>query len=71
MKYLTKLRKKIKLMDAFGQSISLNFGNKGRRLNTILGGIVSILIYMIVLIYLGFRLYVLIYRTNSNISSVR
>ena len=31
-------------MDLFGKSLNLNFGKKGEKLNTILGGIVSILI---------------------------
>ena len=45
--------------DIFGYPISLNFDEKGYYYNTSIGGILSIIFYLIILTFTGSRLYIL------------
>jgi hypothetical protein len=49
----------INTMDIFGREVNLNFDQKGEYHTTIIGGIFSILLSFIILIYGGMRLNVL------------
>jgi hypothetical protein len=66
MKYIMKA----KSIDIFGQKVNFNFGKIGETFNTPYGIIISILIFLLVGMYSGFRSYVLILRSESNVSSV-
>ena len=60
----------IKSYDMFGYPVNLNFNKKGPIHNTLLGGIFSILINSLMLLYWFFRLDVLIHSSgNTNTST--
>jgi hypothetical protein len=49
----------IKTMDMFGREVNLNFDKKGEYHKTVIGGIFSMLLSIIIIIYGGMRLNVL------------
>ena len=65
-----KLLLKAKSLDMFGQQVNLNFDKKGDTYNSPQGIIVSLLIFIIVGLYSGFRSNVLILKSESSVSSV-
>ena len=44
----------IKGQDLFGYTVDLNFNKKGHRHNTIIGGIVSIMVKIVMVFYIAF-----------------
>lgn len=56
----------LKGCDAFGHAVQLNFNRQGTSVNTVVGGLVSLLIYALIGAYFGFRANVMIqYDDNS------
>ncbi len=62
----------IKKADMFGWEVNLNFDQKGEYHNTILGGLFSILLNILILIYGGMRLNVMFNNlADTNISMLQ
>ena len=59
----------LKNLDVFGHKIDLKFNSKGTHHKTIIGGIVSILINMILLAYTQQLIFQVINRTNDTIKT--
>ena len=56
------IKNRIKKADLFGKTISLNFGDDIKTHNTVTGGLISIIFYMIILAFIGYRISVMIQR---------
>ena len=67
---LKNLRRKIRYVDFFGKPIMLNFNKKGENYQTIIGGIISILIMCTVFAYSVTKIIVLINKNGSSSSSI-
>ena len=57
-------------LDIFGMPISLNLGKNVKKFNTPHGIITSILVFLLVGMYSGYRSYVLFQKSETNVSSV-
>ena len=51
---MIKLLKRIREIDRYGFPISLNFDEKGPSHNTLFGGILTLIFYMYIIIYISF-----------------
>ena len=51
MMCLKIMRKKVKSIDIFGKPIMLNYNKKGQYFNTVLGGILSIILNLSIIAY--------------------
>ena len=60
----------LKYFDIFCKSTMLKFNKEGEYFKTILGGLISIIYIISIIGYTINRFYLMIYRLNSNISSV-
>jgi hypothetical protein len=57
-----KFHQRIKSFDIFGKPVKLNFGDEGETHKTILGGFFTIIFYLGIIAFIGFRSYVMINR---------
>jgi len=57
-----KLNSKVKQIDIFGKPLLLNFGEDGSTHKTLIGGYLSIIYYLCILGFIGFRMNAMILR---------
>ena len=60
MSFKNCIKSKVKNIDLFGRPVIINYNKKGINFTTIIGGIISILIYLLVLTYGIERIVILI-----------
>jgi len=60
MGYKKRLSQAIKNQDMFGHQVALNFNRQGNTFNTVLGGLVSVVLKVLILGFICFKTYVLV-----------
>ena len=63
---MIKFLKRIREIDRFGFPIQLNFDEKGSSHNTIYGGILTLIFYLITIIYIAFGILKIVQHGQDN-----
>ena len=66
---LKQIKSGIRHHDLFGHLININFNRKGSTHKTLIGGLVSIIVQGITMIYITSKLYKLLWRTNDELTT--